>query len=168
LRHAIGRLRSSREPTARRRRVGIARGEGVRERAPRTSAGSSARVPLRRVSLPRHEALKVRLGALPCLQGLDLVNALWPTVDEDTRTILLAAQTIATTTPEPAEILATLREVITQPELPGSEGDIIRVMSLHKSKGLTAALVVVVGCIWRRDPDPRSRPAPAGTRCAAP
>jgi len=97
--------------------------------------------------LARHEGLKTRLGALAGLQGLDLVNALWPTMEDDTRSVLLAAQSIATTTPEPTEILAQLREVITQPELPGSEGDVIRVMSLHKSKGLTAALVVVVGCV---------------------
>jgi len=35
---------------------------------------------------------------------------------------------------------------ITQPELP-TDVDYVRVMSLHKSKGLTADLVVVIGCI---------------------
>ncbi len=40
-----------------------------------------------------------------------------------------------------------LVSVITQPELPDSSGDVIRVMSLHKSKGLTADLVVVAGCV---------------------
>ena len=44
-------------------------------------------------------------------------------------------------------LLDMLREAITQPELPGSDSDIIRVMSLHKSKGLTAAVVVVAGCM---------------------
>lgn len=39
-----------------------------------------------------------------------------------------------------------LRVGITQPELP-TDVDYVRVMSLHKSKGLTAKLVVVVGCI---------------------
>ena len=35
---------------------------------------------------------------------------------------------------------------ITQPELP-TDVDYVRVMSLHKSKGLTADLVIVAGCI---------------------
>lgn len=44
------------------------------------------------------------------------------------------------------ELLEKLRIGITQPELP-TDVDYVRVMSLHKSKGLTADLVVVVGCI---------------------
>lgn len=47
---------------------------------------------------------------------------------------------------EPAKLLDVLRSAITQPELP-TEVDYVRVMSLHKSKGLTADLVVVAGCI---------------------
>ena len=39
-----------------------------------------------------------------------------------------------------------LRVGITQPELP-TDVDYVRVMSLHKSKGLTADLVIVAGCI---------------------
>jgi superfamily I DNA/RNA helicase len=34
---------------------------------------------------------------------------------------------------------------ITQPEMP-EEGDFVRVMSLHKSKGLTSRVVIVAGC----------------------
>jgi DNA helicase II / ATP-dependent DNA helicase PcrA len=37
--------------------------------------------------------------------------------------------------------------VITQPELPGSQGNSVRIMSLYKSKGLTARLVIVAGCV---------------------
>jgi DNA helicase-2/ATP-dependent DNA helicase PcrA len=47
---------------------------------------------------------------------------------------------------EPSELLDLLRTAITQPELP-TDVDYVRVMSLHKSKGLTADLVVVAGCI---------------------
>ncbi len=39
-----------------------------------------------------------------------------------------------------------LRERITQPELPTDE-DYIKLMSLHKSKGLTSRVVIVVGCM---------------------
>jgi superfamily I DNA/RNA helicase len=47
----------------------------------------------------------------------------------------------------PAQILDELVTTITQPELPGERDDVIRVMSLHKSKGLTAKCVVVTGCV---------------------
>ena len=36
---------------------------------------------------------------------------------------------------------------MTQPEIPGGQGQVIRVMSLHKSKGLTARVVVIAGCV---------------------
>ena len=36
---------------------------------------------------------------------------------------------------------------ITQPELPDSGADVIRIMSLYKSKGLTASCVVIAGCV---------------------
>ncbi|HSE65964.1 MAG TPA: ATP-dependent helicase [Gemmatimonadales bacterium] len=95
----------------------------------------------------RHQALIARGATLGALEGLALVDALWPPGDEDTQTIRLAAQNLAVQHAKPADLLRELREVITQPELPSPEGDVIRVMSLHKSKGLTAALVVVVGCV---------------------
>ena len=44
------------------------------------------------------------------------------------------------------ELREHLRIGIMQPELP-TDVDYVRVMSLHKSKGLTADLVVVLGCI---------------------
>lgn len=47
---------------------------------------------------------------------------------------------------EPSEILDLLRNQVTQPEKP-EDGDFIRVMSLHKSKGLTSRVVIIVGCI---------------------
>ena len=45
------------------------------------------------------------------------------------------------------EFLDELRAVITQPELPGSQGNSVRIMSLYKSKGLTARLVIIAGCV---------------------
>jgi len=45
------------------------------------------------------------------------------------------------------ELLEELRVLITQPEIPGSHGNSVRIMSLHKSKGLTARLVIIAGCV---------------------
>ena len=43
-------------------------------------------------------------------------------------------------------LLDLLRTEITQPEMP-AEGDFVRIMSLHKSKGLTSRVTIIVGCI---------------------
>jgi ATP-dependent exoDNAse (exonuclease V) beta subunit len=75
------------------------------------------------------------------------VDALWPAAAPDVLDVRLLAQRIAYVTPEPKALLDELRVAITQPELPGSDSDIIQVMSLHKSKGLTRDLVVVAGCM---------------------
>jgi superfamily I DNA/RNA helicase len=47
---------------------------------------------------------------------------------------------------EPKDLLDQIQHAVTQPELP-TDVDYVRIMSLHKSKGLTADLVVVAGCI---------------------
>jgi len=46
----------------------------------------------------------------------------------------------------PGDLFRAIRGTITQPEMP-QEGDFVRVMSLHKSKGLTSRVVIVAGCI---------------------
>lgn len=71
---------------------------------------------------------------------------LWPDT-EDNQAIRLVASPLALAIPDSAELFAALTESITRPELPAADGDIVRVMSLHKSKGVTAELVVVVGCV---------------------
>jgi DNA helicase II / ATP-dependent DNA helicase PcrA len=48
---------------------------------------------------------------------------------------------------DPQSRAAERRLAVHAPEIPGDQGNIIRVMSLHKSKGLTARVVVVAGCV---------------------
>jgi superfamily I DNA/RNA helicase len=95
----------------------------------------------------RWQLLSRRLGEIAQLKGLALVRALWLERDEDSADIRLMAENIAVNLNEPGQILEALRQEITQPHLPDSQSDIVRVMSLHKSKGLTAHLVVVAGCV---------------------
>lgn len=45
-----------------------------------------------------------------------------------------------------ASLVDSVRNSVTQPEIP-DEGNYVRVMSLHKSKGLTSKVVIVSGCI---------------------
>lgn len=95
----------------------------------------------------RHRLLLQELNRLDGLAGLDLVEALWPQANAEVADIRQLAAAIAYRTPDPTELLDELRTAITQPELPGSDGDIVQVMSLHKSKGLTRDVVFVVGCM---------------------
>jgi DNA helicase-2/ATP-dependent DNA helicase PcrA len=97
--------------------------------------------------LERYRLLQQRLAALDSLTGLELVDALWPDTGSNVTDIRQLAAGIAYRIPEPAGLLDEMRTAITQPELPGSDGDIVQVMSLHKSKGLTRDVVFVVGCM---------------------
>ena len=62
----------------------------------------------------------------------------------DARALALAAIPNAA---DAKELLDELRVLITQPEIPGSQGNSVRIMSLHKSKGLDAKLVIIAGCM---------------------
>lgn len=97
--------------------------------------------------IDRWQTLQRRLFELADLEGVALVDALWPQEAAEAIDIRSIAATIALDKSAPEEILEELRTAITQPELPGSDSDIIQVMSLHKSKGLTRDLVILAGCM---------------------
>lgn len=98
---------------------------------------------------------KELLERLKELEGLDpsgYVNALFPDGDERTASLrenaLLVLEAFASEedTMELSDLLSGLKTRITQPEMP-EQGDFVRVMSLHKSKGLTSRAVIVAGCV---------------------
>ncbi|MDY6895333.1 MAG: ATP-dependent helicase [Thermotogota bacterium] len=95
--------------------------------------------------IERCSILKQKIEELDGIRGCKLVDQLFP-IDNDWsepfRLILNDIKEDAT----PSYILEELKTNITQPEMP-TEVDYVRVMSLHKSKGLTADLVVICGCI---------------------
>jgi DNA helicase II / ATP-dependent DNA helicase PcrA len=95
----------------------------------------------------RFNLLNQRLTALMVMDIPTLINELFPEGNEDVATIRQIALTIAPNVNTSAEFLDELRTAITQPQLPGSGGNAVRIMSLHKSKGLTARLVVIAGCV---------------------
>jgi superfamily I DNA/RNA helicase len=133
---AIGRLRKHCEAT----------GAGV-VAVLKELAGGSIKIPHTKPLVDRWGELQLRLGVLAGLTGLPLVEALWPAAAPDVMDVRLLASRLASEIPDPTELLNELRAAITQPELPGSDSDVIQVMSLHKSKGLTRDLVVVAGCM---------------------
>lgn len=94
----------------------------------------------------RFRELKDRLQTLANLRGHDLLDALFPAGEEwadPFRSLVLGAEEEDF---DARTLLETLRTSIVQPEIP-TEVDYVRVMSLHKAKGLTADLVVVQGCM---------------------
>jgi len=94
----------------------------------------------------RFSELQTALQKLQPLAGPELVDALFPSDQSWANALREAALFICKTAPTPREILDYLRTRITQPEMP-EEGKFVRVMSLHKSKGLTSRAVIVCGCI---------------------
>lgn len=97
--------------------------------------------------IERFKALKKDLGHLAEFDGEGLFDALFPPKSgwaepfTELKVHLEGKEEFG-----PRELLALVRQHVTQPELP-TDVDYVRIMSLHKSKGLTAQLVVVLGCV---------------------
>ena len=92
--------------------------------------------------------LRQQEAAIGALQGTRSADALFPDGQgwaEPLRTIVTSSFP-ATMEFDAEELLQEVRAGVTQMETP-TDVDFVRVMSLHKSKGLTAKLVVVMGCI---------------------
>lgn len=94
----------------------------------------------------RFQELKAELARLQGVELSPLIDELSPINESDVETIRSLALEAMNSCSDASGLREELRVRITQPELP-SEGDYVRVMSLHKGKGLTADLVVVAGCI---------------------
>ena len=103
------------------------------------------RLPYTRTLLDRFAFLQTQLSALQGLTGFDLIDEIFPSSEEWTEPIRNIVSFCAPDT-NAVELLEIIHRSVTQPELP-TDVDYVRVMSLHKSKGLTADLVVITGCI---------------------
>ena len=110
-------------------------------------AAGTINIPYTGDLVARYNQLGARLAILAPLSIQQIVDNLFPDHVQDVATLRQAALLIVPNVQTPQELLAELRSDITQPELPGTQGQSIRIMSLHKSKGLTAKLVVIAGCV---------------------
>jgi superfamily I DNA/RNA helicase len=94
----------------------------------------------------RFESVKERLPEFEDVTIEELIDGLFPEGQEWSQVIremaLLGVDDIDTSD----ELLDHVRTKITQPEMPEA-GEFVRIMSLHKSKGLTAKAVIVCACI---------------------
>jgi hypothetical protein len=109
--------------------------------------------------LARYRTLKVALARVEELRGTALADALFPEAAPWAEPIRSALDE-PSQYPTARKLHGALVSAITQPELP-TDVDYVRIMSLHKSKGLTAGLVVVAGCVegliptWDDDSTPQ-------------
>ena len=110
-------------------------------------AAGTLRIPYTAPLVAAWSDLQARLASLKPLTGLALVDALWPKGNPELSDIRSMAGSLALLAANNEELLSELRQAITQPELPGSDGEVVQVMSLYKSKGLTRDVVVIAGCM---------------------
>jgi DNA helicase-2/ATP-dependent DNA helicase PcrA len=93
----------------------------------------------------KYNELKDILSSLQGLSISDVVDQLMPDGNADC-VVLREAAIIALPECEGAtDLFEYLRNHTTQPEMP-EEGEFVRIMSLHKSKGLTSKVVIILGC----------------------
>ncbi len=94
----------------------------------------------------RFSALKEELTRLQGLRGEELISTIFPGDQDWAKPFAELKSFMEEDEYEARELLEVIRRHIIQPELP-TNVDFVRVMSLHKSKGLTADMVIVVGCL---------------------
>jgi DNA helicase-2/ATP-dependent DNA helicase PcrA len=94
----------------------------------------------------RFNELRTRLEELENNQPNEVVDILLPDGSDATRVLREAALLAMPECEGTGDLFRALRRTVTQPEMP-QEGDFVRIMSLHKSKGLTSRAVVIAGCI---------------------
>ena len=109
-------------------------------------AGGTLQLPYTGYIVTRFQALQVQVTNLNGVTGQPLVDAVFPAEQQWAAPFIEIASTLAEDDFGSKKLGDTIRRHVSQPEMP-TDVDYIRVMSLHKSKGLTADLVVVCGCL---------------------
>jgi len=119
---------------------------GITERDALELARGGQRFPVpMRALLSRYEDVVARLASVPT-ELPDLVDALLPGDVDALADLRVEALDLLPGVSTPAELLNELVARITQADIPASP-DYVRIMSLHKSKGLTSPVVFIVGAI---------------------
>ena len=95
--------------------------------------------------LAKFTELQNTLSDLRTRNTTEIVDILLPAANEECAILRETASLGLTEAGEASSLFSYLKRHVTQPEMP-EEGDFVRIMSLHKSKGLTSKVVLVVGC----------------------
>ncbi|MCY3930451.1 MAG: ATP-dependent helicase [Acidobacteria bacterium] len=101
-------------------------------------------VPYTGALIPIYETLVEKLETLRGLPVAQVVDEVFPEENRELWPLREVALTGSERVDTPAEMYAHIRDHITHPEVPRE--DVVQVMSLHKSKGLTRKIVVVTSC----------------------
>lgn len=96
--------------------------------------------------LEKYRELRTLLGVLRDRSLAELVDALLPAGIEECSTMREVALLMLDQVDDVGDLVDRIKTHITQPEMP-EQGEYVRVMSLHKSKGLTSRVAIVAGCI---------------------
>ncbi|MGD0077088.1 MAG: ATP-dependent helicase [Sedimentisphaerales bacterium] len=96
--------------------------------------------------IKQYQMVEDELRSLEGKHGDELVNMVFPPGSDWASGFRRIADELEDNDFDASDLKESILAAMTQPELP-TEVDYVRVMSLHKAKGLTADLVVVGGCI---------------------
>ena len=96
--------------------------------------------------MPKYEDLCRRLSELEDLPLADLIDFVLPEEEEGLEELRDIALISSADADSVQNFFNRMKTYITQPEMPEAN-DFVRVMSLHKSKGLTCKVVIVLGCV---------------------
>lgn len=113
--------------------------------------------------LDKYVELRETLNDIEQLRSDELIDRLFPETSEWARPLREIAMQGLEENGTPSDLLDELKIQITQPEMP-EEGGFVKVMSLHKSKGLTSKVVILVGCNQGLIPTLDSNHTPAEAR----
>jgi|CXWL01.1.fsa_nt_gi superfamily I DNA/RNA helicase len=93
----------------------------------------------------KYRELKAILASLAGQAVSQVVDALLPAGSDDCSVLREVAMLALPQLEHVSDLFDKIKTHITQPEMP-EEGEFVRVMSLHKSKGLTSKVAIVAGC----------------------
>lgn len=122
-----------------------ASGKSPREMLDSILAGSHPGVRMSHI-ITRYRDIVEMLGETSGLLGGDLAEKLFPAAEDWAKPVREIVDRILDSQTTAEDIFDELIVALTQPEMP-SEGAYVRIMSLHKSKGLASPVVIVVSCV---------------------
>ena len=93
-----------------------------------------------------YEAVRDEINSLGALVSSELIDRIFPASEAWAQPVRLIIGNALPMDASPSDIHAAILEALTQPEIPTAAG-VIRIMSLHKSKGLSSPIVVIAACI---------------------
>jgi DNA helicase II / ATP-dependent DNA helicase PcrA len=108
----------------------------------------------------RFKLIRTELERLTQLAPAALVDALFPVSAEWAEELRRAALLGGLERIERSDLFERLRTHVSQPEIPEDQ-EHVRIMSLHKSKGLTSKVVIVISCLEALISNRSANPRPA-------